>query len=79
MAALEEIGALIGRLGNGLRLADLRQIEVLLTQVPPEQLIEGVAWTYEALSLIVLAPEYGGDIKPEHLRENNAEKVFAIQ
>lgn len=61
MASIDEIQAIIRDKGAALALEDIREIEYQLTQVPVEQAREAEPWIWEAVGLVVNAPEYEGD------------------
>lgn len=67
MAAIDEINEILRTRGEGLRLVDLDQIELLIVQMPIGEAAEAAPWIFEAVGLIVNAPEYTGDITPERL------------
>jgi hypothetical protein len=56
--------AIIRERGKEIDLLDKREIDSLIVEFPLERAADMQAILYEALSLIVNAPEYNGDIPP---------------
>jgi hypothetical protein len=64
MAVIDRIFNIIQTKGAAMRSDDLRDIEVMVAEMPTESTHEQEPFILEAISLIVNDPDYSGDIAP---------------
>lgn len=66
IAAAQEI---VTRRGSALTDQDVRQIRLLLAEVPLDEYHQAAPWIWEAVAQIVNDPDYAGDVTPADLKE----------
>lgn len=62
MKPIDAITDIIREKGSSLRQTDIDEIERLIVDIPIADLPDQTPWIWEAIALIVNAPEYEGDI-----------------
>lgn len=63
MTEMDKIFEIIAK-GNDIRNSDLIAIRELSLEMSPEDFDDKMPWVWEAIALIVNAPEYEGDCEP---------------